>query len=159
VIVTKDTISFAFSNDEAELDFIPLADIEFVKEIKDFSEGLRRNSMPSHNSNSTLGEAQPALQIATRRDGYNSGRSYYLQAEPRDRMDALRERIQANAKAARKREEAANLFRQWQSSTRRVYETNAVQGFVAIIIAAVRLHRRYIYIYRERERERERVRE
>ena len=143
VILTKDTLSFAFRNDDGELDFIPLQDIEFVKEIKDFSEGLRRNSTRSHPT-SAGSETFTALQIATRRDGYNSGRSYYLQAETQSQMDGLRSKIQANAMAARKRAEAANLFRRCQGHTRRVYEASAVQGLIALIIVAVseRLRRR-----------------
>ena len=41
VVITKEIISFAFNNDDAELDYIPLPDVEFVKLMQDLGEGRR----------------------------------------------------------------------------------------------------------------------
>ena len=135
VVVTRDVISFSFARDEVELDYIPLADVEFVKLMKDFGDVRHKSSLRSQNEPD---DSPQVLQIATRRDGYNSGRAYYLLADSQERLEELLDHIQRAAKAARKRAEAAGAFRGWQGRVRRVYETAPAQAVVAAVIAAVR---------------------
>ena len=65
VVITKDVISFAFVGEEDQIDFIPMAEIEFIKEMKTASVQLQ--------SENTDVDNQQRLQIATIQEGYNSG--------------------------------------------------------------------------------------
>ena len=67
VVITREIISFSFAHDDVELDYIPLADIDFVKTMRDSSDGRLKPS-PSRQPDAE----QQALQIATSRDGYKS---------------------------------------------------------------------------------------
>ena len=138
MIITKEVISFAFVKDELEIDYIPLSEVEFIKEMKDI--GDRRSSVgqalvaAEYSKSST----SHTIQISTTKNGHNSGRAYYIQIESQEKLESLLEFLQTNSKAARKRLEARNLFRMSQYRVRKVYESYPVQCFIALLIAAVR---------------------
>ena len=106
-MITKEVVSFALVNHENEIDCIPLCEVSCVDEMivtEDLSgEDLDRriaserkftqkNTIFRNNSKGKFEEEERsdknrssklignAFQIATDTDGYNSGRSYYLQA-------------------------------------------------------------------------------
>ena len=109
VVLTKDVISFAFVGEDSQIDHIPLAEIEFVKEMKEAfdAHGDADQKEGAHND-------QHKLQIATLPTGYNSGRVYYLATRDRDMFSQLLPKLARLAKAARKRSEARTLFRMVQ---------------------------------------------
>ena len=192
VILTKDVISFAFEGDENQIDYIPLAEVEFAKETK---------IDPQDAENRDVDDLYK-MQIATLHTGYNSGRVYSLGSKDHALFLLLLSEITKNAKAARcpaprarraapapmtlrrhpgarsseaspppfahqstapdsirrthtaskrviggarrrgrYRAESKNLFRMVQLKVRRVYESGPVQGFMAVMIMAVRAPR------------------
>ena len=78
-----------------------------------------------------------AFQVATIADGYNSGRSYYLQAESSDVKQRVITQLQALTESARKRAEVKSLFRKAQDRVRKVYVTRIFQTSAALLIVAV----------------------
>ncbi len=130
-MITKDMISFAFVSDDNQIDYIPLEEIEFVKEMKDIAN-------PSDAGGTSDHEDRYRLQIATVLTGHNSGRAYYLATASKAGLDDLMEKLTKNAKAARKRAGAKTLFRMLQLKVRKRYESNIVQGLMALMIGAVR---------------------
>ncbi len=78
-----------------------------------------------------------AMQIATRDDGYNSGRIYYLSAESQEQLHELIEYLSIKAKAARAQVEARTVFRKFQLRVRKRYDSAQFQGLMALLISAV----------------------
>jgi hypothetical protein len=129
VVITKDDIIFAFVGEEAQIDRIPFAEILYVKEMteaatEDFDK--EENKRFSH-----------AMQIATRDDGYNSGRIYYLSTESHEILHELMGYLSKKAKAARAQAEARTLFRKFQLRVRKRYDSAQFQGLMALLITAV----------------------
>ena len=97
-VITKEIISFAYITDDLQIDFIPLAEVDYVKEMNDIGEFRRATHASSRGSSGdiTTHEGQGhTLQIATAKEGHNSGRLYYLQADTHDVMEELKHCIQA----------------------------------------------------------------
>ena len=130
VIITKDIISFAFAdaNDENQIDYIPFAEVEFVKEMEaDITGDMRKNHEDRHR-----------ITISTEPNGYNSGRAYYLALNSKEELDRLTAKMTKLSNAARVRAQAKTVFRLVQLKVRNRYESNVVQGFMALMIGAVR---------------------
>ena len=102
--MTKEVISFAFVGDDNELDYVPLDEVEFVKEMD-----IAVESKAVHVVESEARETF-AIQIATIRDGHNSGRPYYLQVTEHKSFTELMQLLQRNSKAARKRSQARAVY-------------------------------------------------
>ena len=127
VIITKEIISFAFTDgSENQIDHIPFAEVDFVKEMEDIAGDKRK-----------VHDDRFRLQIATVANGYNSGRAYYLSTTTQTQLDELIEKMSKNAKAARIRAEAKTVFRKLQLKIRIRYESNHFQGWMALMIGAV----------------------
>jgi hypothetical protein len=129
VVITKDDIIFAFVGEEAQIDRIPFAEVLYIKEMaeaatEDFDK--EENKIFSH-----------AMQIATRDDGYNSGRIYYLSADSQESLHELIEYLTKKAKAARAQVEARTVFRKFQLRVRKRYDSPQFQGLMALLITAV----------------------
>ena len=88
--MTKEVISFAYEEDEIQIDFIPLAEVDYVKEMSDVGE-FRRASSAEMCRDEDEGHT---LQIATSKEGHNAGRLYYLQTETHAEMEQLKRCIQ-----------------------------------------------------------------
>lgn len=131
-MITKEVISFAFEGEEIEIDYIPLSDVDYVCEMKDTGDTNLLGDLSEEGS-----ESLPTLQIATTREGHNSGRAYYVQTDTFENLAELEALLQRNVNAAKQREEARNLFRLWQLRVRKVYEANLMQALIALIITAV----------------------
>ncbi len=78
-----------------------------------------------------------ALQIRTDTDGYNSGRTYYLQASSDEQCADLVGQLTKQVKVARKKALARTRFQKSQETVRRVYESAPCQALVATLIVAV----------------------
>ncbi len=133
MVLTKELISFAFVGDENQIDYIPLSEVEFVKEMKDIA-----NASASDVGGKADHEDRFRVQIATVLTGYNSGRAYQLSTSSKASLDALIEHLTKNAKAARKRAGTKTLFRMLQTKVRKRYESPITQGLMALMIGAVR---------------------
>ena len=159
--MTKDVISFALIDDDDEIDFVPLAEVGSVEEMHgmedlESSQGSRRfrdmkfsqSSIISPGSAVFDGNADQraentsqlfvnAFQIFTVPDGYNSGRSYYLQAESSDLEHNVITQLRTLAISARKKAEARSSFRKTQDRARAIYTAKPFQIVASLLIVAV----------------------
>ena len=131
VVITKDMISFAFVKNEAQIDHILLSEILHVKEM---AEAGREHCDPENTR-----KFSHVMQIATRPDGFNSGRIYYLSTDTKKELDDLISDLNKKVIVSRAEAEARTWFRKLQRSVRRRYESAEFQSFMALLIAAVRL--------------------
>ncbi len=113
-----------------------------------------------------------ALQLQTVEDGYNSGRTYYLQASSDERCKTVCDSIARHARRARRAADAQSRLRRAQRVVLAVYESAPFQSAIAVLILAVRAPRarergacapdrsgRSVCAHMERESERESERE
>ena len=129
VVITKEEISFAFVGSEAQIDHISFSEIHYIKEMT-HAAGDDHDDEGSKNF-------LHVMQIATRDDGYNSGRIYYLSTESHESLHELISYLAKKAKVAREHAEARTGFRKFQLRVRRRYESRKFQGFMALLIIAV----------------------
>jgi hypothetical protein len=127
IVITKTSICFAFVGEESQIDHVPLSEVDFVMEMKDSTDTEEQKEATVRHK----------MQIATIPTGYNSGRTYYIATHSKDLLDQLISKLKRYAKAERSRAEASNLFRKWQVKVRKRYESNIVQGVMAMMIGAV----------------------
>jgi hypothetical protein len=126
VVITKQEISFAFVGEEARIDHIPFAEIVYIKEMTEATgEGFDDENFSY------------AMQIATRDDGYNSGRIYYLSTDSQNSLRDLMSDLAKKAEVARVHAEARTTFRKFQLQVRNRYESRIFQSFMALLIIAV----------------------
>ena len=157
VVITKERLSFALLGDESEIDFIPLSEVISIEEMcggeedntagqqgrlktllqKSIALGFDNELELQDDEDSTSRLFVNAIQIATIADGYNSGRSYYLQAESSEDKQKIIEQLRALTEIARKRAEVKTLFRKVQDRVRKVYNTRIFQCSAALLIVAV----------------------
>jgi hypothetical protein len=162
--VTKDVISFALIDDDDEIDFVPLAEVGSVEEMHgmedlESNQGSRRFRdikfsqsgiiLPGSSKNLVFdGNADQraentsqlfvnAFQIFTVPHGYNSGRSYYLQAESSDLEHNVITQLRTLAISARKKAEARSSFRKTQDRARAIYTAKPFQIVASLLIVAV----------------------
>ena len=134
--MTHDVLSFAFVGQDREIDAIPLAEVEYVKEFKGLSqedEEVEMNISEVEEATSQHGEM---LQIATSIDGFNSGRNYYLRSDTED-VQTLVRTLQKLCLAAKKRAESRTFAQMLQRKIRIFYSSDIIQGLLTILIAGV----------------------
>ena len=78
-----------------------------------------------------------AFMINTIAEGYNSGRTYYLQASSKDQCLELVKSIKTFSKRARERAEAQTKFAKVQLRVRKVFDSQWFQATSASLIIAV----------------------
>ncbi len=163
-MITKEVVSFALVNDENEIDRIPLCEVSCVDEMigtddltgddvdrRLSSENQPNNKIPKSQKNSKGkldGEENEkyitpklvgnAFQIATDSNGYNSGRSYYLQAASESQKQEIINHLQVFARSARKKAEVKSYFRKTQDRVQAWYTSRQFQTGAALLIVAVR---------------------
>jgi hypothetical protein len=129
IVITKEEISFAFVGEEAQIDYIPFAEVTYVKEMTD--------AAGEDHDDEASKKFSYAMQIATKDDGFNSGRIYYLSTESKEKLDDLISDLSYKAKIARVHAEARTSFRRFQLRVRKRYESRKFQFFMALLILAV----------------------
>ncbi len=107
------------------IDQIPLAEILHIREMKNADE----EDPETKQGNELLIETHP--------DGYNSGRTYYLQAESELLCRNLVKSLSLYSAAAHERAQAKSTFAMTQRRVDRVYRSSPFQGFFAVLIIAV----------------------
>ena len=122
-MITKERVSFAFKDEDEELDRVPFVDIDYIKDAK-------VGELIDGDGKETL-----RIEIGTKLDGYNSGRAYHLRTNNSATYSDLLKTLLMNTKEARRNQ--SSLFKRAQYRARYVYETDLVQSFVALIIMAV----------------------
>ena len=123
-------MAFAFVGETAQIDYIPLADVVHIKEMADAASDVKDRKKQEKYSH--------VMQIATREDGHNSGRIYYLATESMESLDELIVLLARLSCKARFQAEAQTVFRRIQLKLRRKYELGHFQAAMAVLISAVR---------------------
>ena len=129
VVISQECISFAFINEDEEIDRIPFEGIDYVKAHDEFSSRM--------DSSRDLSKQFYVVQVATNPAGHNSGRTYYLRTSSNETYNELVPFLTKHAKAARKRALASTLFQRAQLRVRNVYRHIACQSIRAVIIIGV----------------------
>jgi hypothetical protein len=116
---------FTQINEDIIMDQIPLAEVNQVKEMEATDKGM---DMPKDENE---------FMIETHPDGYNSGRTYYLQADSRASCQEKIKILKQYRAAAYERAHAQSVFSQAQLRVLKVYRSILFQRFVALLIIAV----------------------
>jgi hypothetical protein len=120
-------------NEDVVMDQIPLAEINQVKEMEAADNGIAKTSDENQ------------LMIETHPKGYNSGRTYYLQADSRASCQDKIKKLRQYSAAAFERAHAQSVFRQAQLRVLKVYQSVIFQRFMAFLIISVSL----LYCFRD----------
>ena len=123
---------FAQLNDDKVIDQIPLAEISQVKEM--IADSVNDESKDENQ-----------LMIETHPEGYNSGRTYYLQAESKASCQDIIKKLSKYKKAAYHREHAQSSFRQAQLRALKIYRSTFFQRFIGLLIISVRTYLVFIF--------------
>ena len=78
------------------------------------------------------------MQIATRDDGYNSGRIYYLSTESKEFLDELIASITVKSTAARAQALSRTWYQKAQRGLCKYYDSSQFQLLMALLIAGVK---------------------
>jgi hypothetical protein len=105
------------------MDMIPLTEIKMIREM-DVDEDSK-----SKDPNAFMIETSP--------EGYNSGRTYYIQAESSSSCRAISSKFSQSSAIAQERANARTAFEQAQRRVGKVYSANWFQNSVALLIIAV----------------------
>jgi hypothetical protein len=135
MVLTNKLLIFGRLNSSDVIDVVPLKEIVVVKDVtKGLNVDVDMDFVDNQNRETST---RVVLQIETIPEGYNSGRIYRIRFKtPRD-FDATIILITRLAATARERAEAKTRFRKSQDSVNRIFSSNLLQRFLAILIAAV----------------------
>lgn len=130
-----DAIFFAAINDDVVIDKIPLAEVKVVQE-------MRTAQLEGDENSKHVNE----LMIETHPDGYNSGRTYYLQAESRVSCQEIISKLTQHASKAYERTHTNTVFTHTRRFAGKVFRTSIFQNFFAFLIVAVSWHASIMFI-------------
>jgi hypothetical protein len=122
--LSAEKILFAHIDDDDVVDLIPLTEIKTVRE------------MVGGDGEGTANDPNEFM-IETSPEGYNSGRTYYLQADSSSSCRAISSKFLHCATVALERAHARTAFEQAQQRVRKVYRASWFQNSVALLIIAV----------------------
>ncbi len=124
----SEVVLFAQLSEDTVIDKIPLNEIKLVREMID-AEGEGKKSKDGNE-----------FMIETNADGYNSGRTYYLQADSSKACRDVAKKISQNSIMSIERANAKTAFAQAQQHVRKIYSSAIFQNVVAFLILTVGLH-------------------
>jgi hypothetical protein len=170
MVWTQDLIFFAREADSTTVDTIPLNEILSVSAMSDtLSNGAKRShsimSIMSQDedamesalktsekrendvvklgrlsSSGLNGRLDRIFQIKTIAEGFNSGRTYYLEAESVPTRRSIVPQLDAAIKSSKQRAEARSVFERLQGRVKGIYNSNLFQGAMALFIILVSHH-------------------
>jgi hypothetical protein len=157
-VLTKGGLFFSLVGEEEILDQIPLHEISGASVMTD-NENTEQEQMeaatvvgyidqplpdkaPTLKKSSTISTYRflHAFQIDTLEDGYNSGRSYHIRAESKERCDSIMATIRASATRARKAAMKASRFQKSQQMVLNFHKNVVFQSIITILILLVSCH-------------------
>ena len=144
MVIGKDMLYFAFVSSDTVVDSIPLAEILQIKKMG----ANTTNESPYHSKSLSLSHEASfkllnhhfvrSIRLDTSPEGFNSGRTYYLQANTDDELELLIQKLSASVKDAIKRFEARSLLERSQKRARAIYNSRAFQYTAATFVLVVR---------------------
>ena len=152
VVWSKTLLAFANVDEDSAFDAIPLAEVVSVQQINEPprddgaaaptavvpSAAAQAASRHPKSADSAQTRFRHALQLKTVPDGFNSGRTYYLQAASDAQCRAVCDSIALHSRRARKAVIAGTRLRRIQGKVLEAYESTPFQSAVAVLILAVR---------------------
>jgi hypothetical protein len=132
VVLTREVMAFAYVGDNNMLDYVPLCEITGIENLD--------HDIDHRGASNVLFEkavsVSHALQIQTVAEGHNSGRKYFLQAD----TDTQRNQLVAELKRLVRRAstELISSFKRKKMRVRKIYNSDYVQSFAALLILMVR---------------------
>ncbi len=143
IVFTKKIITFSNVSDDSIIDIIPLHDITCIRDTSilaeisadDISE---LNGTAGSSDDNTAISSKNVFEIETSPAGYNSGRKYQIKAKSNLEFRAIHGDLTKLSTTAREEAEAKSKFKKSQDRVGKIYNSNPVQRFLAILIFAVR---------------------
>ena len=130
-------ILFAQAHSNIIIDKIPLEEVTVVREMLNVDEGEEEEG---HAPRTKRASRMSKLMIETQLDGYNSGRTYYLQAESSAACRATVETLNRCSQAAFKRLHSQTPYESARTHAGRVFRSSYFQNLTAFLILAVSAH-------------------
>ncbi len=148
IVFTKKIIAFSNVNDDGVVDLIPMHEVTCIRDSSlrneimadDNSELNETNA--SSNDDATAVTNKNVFEIETTPTGYNSGRVYQIRTKSHQDFSTVFGHLSKLSADAREEAEAKTRFKKSQNRVGKVFNSNPVQGFLAILIFAVRSARR-----------------
>jgi hypothetical protein len=133
---------FSLMENDNIVDCIPLFEVLLIKQLGvdgGLESTLQRSKGSITNSQLSCDLLDRALRIDTSPDGYNSGRTYYLQLESDEECTRLATKMTAYVKDAIRRFEAKTGLERSQARARALFNSTMFQCSAAFFIITVRL--------------------
>ncbi len=127
------------------IDKIPLAEVLVVREMLNVDE----EEDESNQSKTKKPSRMCKLMIETQLDGYNSGRTYYLQAETSAACRETVEILTRSSQAAYRRLNSQTLFKKAKARVGKVFRSFYFQNFMALLIIAVSMQHSRSLLYHD----------
>ena len=141
---THKIIAFSNVNDEGVIDVIPLHEVMCIRDtslrkesIADEFDTSEVNGSNSSHDETTAVSGKNVFEIETNPAGYNSGRLYQIRAKSAQDFRAMFEYLTKLSSDAREEAEAKTKFKKSQDRVGKVFNSNPLQGFLAVLIFAV----------------------
>ena len=134
-------IAFSNVNDDDVLDVIPMNEILFVRDMSVLGEIADEESefnADIENEDANEDGKTNLLQIETTPEGYNSGRPYQIQTKSGQDFRSLLDDLTKLSATAREEAEKKSRFKKLQSKVGKVFNSNYMQQFLALLIIGVR---------------------
>ena len=144
---TKKIIAFSNVNDDSVLDIVPLHEVINVRDTTLQNEIMGdADSEFDGTSDSDADETikKNIFEIETNPEGYNSGRVYQIQAASAHDFRKIFNDLTKLASTAREEAEAKSRFKKSQQRVGKVFNSNIVQGALAILVCAVSTASRFL---------------
>jgi hypothetical protein len=138
--VGKDVMYFALLDNDEIVDCIPLFEILHIKHLGvdgGLDSSLQRSRGSISNTQLSCDLLDRALRIDTKPEGYNSGRTYYLQLASDEECARLAISLTTYVQDAIKRFEAKTGLERSQAKVRIVYNSTVFQCSASFFIIAV----------------------
>jgi hypothetical protein len=131
-VYTKDVIAFSRLEEDVLLDAVPLAEVTGIDSMHEVDE----TDISKSNFELSV-DFTHAFQIRTKKDGFNAGRKYFIQASSDEELAQLVAELAQIAMAAAEREVARSKWDRMQRRVRDIYNASWLQGGAAFLIIAV----------------------
>jgi hypothetical protein len=147
MVVGNDMMYFTLIENGYVVDCIPLAEIVQVKKMGEEGNNEAHSTRPhnltisgtfNHELSSEI--FHRALRIDTNPEGYNSGRTYYVQISSDHEFSRLAISLAAHIKVATKRLETRTVLERSRKKVRKVFHSSIFQCTASFFILAVSLH-------------------
>ncbi len=129
-------------NDDAVIDVIPLHEVQMIRDLSLMNEiaddGSELNGTATSDEDKSMAESNKnQLQIETSKEGYNSGRTYLIEATSAQEFRVLYDALNKLSTVAREEAEAKSKFKKTQDKVGKVFNSDIVQRILAIMIFGV----------------------